>query len=79
MANFLRHSLGCVSMGGGRHLSTYDEDENGIHEEHTYVFVDDSKLEFDTLDGLSIATKNWTEQSFSTSKLARVRKYLLAT
>jgi hypothetical protein len=38
-------------------LSTQDEDENESDEEYTHVSVVDSKLEFVTLVGLSIATK----------------------
>jgi hypothetical protein len=52
----------------GGPLSTNDADEIESDQEYNYVSVDDSKLEFDTLDGLSIATKNWTEQCFSTNK-----------
>jgi hypothetical protein len=46
------------SFVAGGPLSTHYEDEND--EEYTYVSVDDSKQEFDTRDGLSIATKNST-------------------
>jgi hypothetical protein len=38
------------SFVAGGPLSTYDEDENESDEEYTYVSVDDSPLEFDTLD-----------------------------
>jgi hypothetical protein len=53
-------------------LSTLIESD----EEYTHVSVDDSKLEFDTLVGLSIARK--TGQN-SVSDPARVRKHVLGT
>jgi hypothetical protein len=58
-------------VAGGPPLSTH-EDEKESDEEYTYMSVDDPALEFDTLDGLSIATKNWIEQCFSTNKGTKV-------
>jgi hypothetical protein len=57
-------------------LYTQGEYENEYDEEYVCVSVDDSKLEFDTLDDLSIATK--TGQN-SVSAPARVRKHVLGT
>jgi hypothetical protein len=49
----------CPPFVAGSPLSTQDEDENESDE--GYIALDDSKLGFDTLVGLSIATK--TEQN----------------
>jgi hypothetical protein len=57
-------------------LSTQDKDEIEGDEEYTHVSVDDSKLELDTLVGLSIARK--TGQN-SVSAPARVRKHVFGT
>jgi hypothetical protein len=45
-----------------------DDDDDDSDEDYTFMSVDDSQLEVDTLDGISVATSNWAEKTFSSNK-----------
>ena len=66
-----------VVVGGP--LSAHDEDDDESDEDYTYVSVDDSNLEVDTIDGMSIATTNWGMKSFSTNETKKAVSKLPTT
>ena len=55
-----------VVVGGP--LSAHEEDDDTDDKDYTYMTLDDSNLEADTLDGMSIATTNWAEKTFGSTK-----------